>query len=721
MSLKKFLMGGCALALATGTALAQPTPEIDEGTLANNTYFNTVSAIDAGAGVRVTWVKFTIAGVNRAAGDYLDIDTTSGTLTGADSMIGLYDDAGNRIAFDDDDGPALWSSLTFGDNINTRPAIGTGAIHNGRDGADLAPGTYWLGITGFSGTTFGLTGWNITSTHSRVGTVDYRIEYFRGTDPSNPNGVGIATPATARNDQNTFVTFQVSVVPGANPTSEAHTVTLDASSVGLSSSISMTEFSPGVFQYSDTVSSGFGAGTYQLPFTVQETAPQSRTGFGQITFNIINPPSGACCTEDGCFFITEADCTFAGGTYIGDGVACSGCTCQSPTTPENDFCSGAILMSIGDFVNGNTCSATPNPEAGVCSGQTLSSGGLWYKVIGNGNTLTADTCSSSGALYDTRLSVYCGDCSASPMTCVGGNDDSCGLRSSVTFCTQEGATYYILVHGFSAGRGDFTLTVQDSFTPCTPTVLCIPTGACCLDSGCEILTAAQCDDRGGSYLGDAAPCGEFTYGSPIASQDSFPISIPDSVGGVPGFASATISVSEGGTVEGIQVCIGLTHTFSADLIVTISNGTNFARLMNRQGGGNDLGGTYCFSTDATTTLPLINPIPSGTYQSFDSLAVFAGDSTDGVWTLEVTDNAGLDIGTIDSLSIQFGNFNSACGGGCPACAADFNEDGGVDGQDVEAFFTVWETGEACGDVNEDGGVDGGDIEFFFTLWEQGGC
>jgi hypothetical protein len=61
------------------------------------------------------------------------------------------------------------------------------------------------------------------------------------------------------------------------------------------------------------------------------------------------------------------------------------------------------------------------------------------------------------------------------------------------------------------------------------------------------------------------------------------------------------------------------------------------------------------------------------------------------------------------------------GTGCPACAADFNEDGGVDGQDVEAFFTVWESGEGCGDVNEDGGVDGGDIEFFFTLWEQGGC
>ncbi len=58
---------------------------------------------------------------------------------------------------------------------------------------------------------------------------------------------------------------------------------------------------------------------------------------------------------------------------------------------------------------------------------------------------------------------------------------------------------------------------------------------------------------------------------------------------------------------------------------------------------------------------------------------------------------------------------------CPACAADFNNDGGVDGGDIEAFFNAWEGGAACGDVNQDGGVDGGDIEAFFHVWENGGC
>jgi hypothetical protein len=58
---------------------------------------------------------------------------------------------------------------------------------------------------------------------------------------------------------------------------------------------------------------------------------------------------------------------------------------------------------------------------------------------------------------------------------------------------------------------------------------------------------------------------------------------------------------------------------------------------------------------------------------------------------------------------------------CPVCPADFNEDGGVDGADINAFFQAWQDGDSCADVNQDGGVDGADIGDFFTLWQNGGC
>ncbi|MBS0198203.1 MAG: hypothetical protein JSR77_15730 [Planctomycetes bacterium] len=62
-----------------------------------------------------------------------------------------------------------------------------------------------------------------------------------------------------------------------------------------------------------------------------------------------------------------------------------------------------------------------------------------------------------------------------------------------------------------------------------------------------------------------------------------------------------------------------------------------------------------------------------------------------------------------------------CGSyGCqPSCPADTNRDGGVDGDDVQTFFTNWAMGDAAGDFNADGGIDGSDVQVFFSLWEQG--
>ncbi len=57
----------------------------------------------------------------------------------------------------------------------------------------------------------------------------------------------------------------------------------------------------------------------------------------------------------------------------------------------------------------------------------------------------------------------------------------------------------------------------------------------------------------------------------------------------------------------------------------------------------------------------------------------------------------------------------------PRCPADFNRDGGIDGEDVAAFFAAFESGEATADVNADGGVDGSDIESFMVPWQAGGC
>jgi len=78
-------------------------------------------------------------------------------------------------------------------------------------------------------------------------------------------------------------------------------------------------------------------------------------------------------------------------------------------------------------------------------------------------------------------------------------------------------------------------------------------------------------------------------------------------------------------------------------------------------------------------------------------------------TLTVTDPGSLTA--VDTVSINIG----------PGCAADYNNDGGIDGNDIEAFFIDWSAGIDLADVNSDGGVNGGDVEAFFFVWGNGSC
>ena len=93
----------------------------------------------------------------------------------------------------------------------------------------------------------------------------------------------------------------------------------------------------------------------------------------------------------------------------------------------------------------------------------------------------------------------------------------------------------------------------------------------------------------------------------------------------------------------------------------------------------------------------------------------------GTDTASLAAPAGINFVNIEGDQWVYVSGDCNSGPSCPPCAADFNMDGGVDGSDIEAFFTSWEAGDVCGDTNLDGGTDGSDIEAFFSVWENGGC
>jgi len=91
--------------------------------------------------------------------------------------------------------------------------------------------------------------------------------------------------------------------------------------------------------------------------------------------------------------------------------------------------------------------------------------GRWYTITGTGQDFTANTCSSA-TNYDSMISVFEGTCSS--LQCVISNDDSCGLQSSVTWSSESGKEYTILVHGYSFLKGDFLLDVSASGPVASP-------------------------------------------------------------------------------------------------------------------------------------------------------------------------------------------------------------------------------------------------------------
>ncbi len=119
---------------------------------------------------------------------------------------------------------------------------------------------------------------------------------------------------------------------------------------------------------------------------------------------------------------------------------------------------------------------------------------------------------------------------------------------------------------------------------------------------------------------------EGTVDTPFPSTDT-PISIPDNN---PTGIMSVINVNQPILLQEIQVDLSITHTFIGDLLVTLTSpeGTTVT-LHNRSGGSADnINQTYSFPND------------------------FVNEQAAGAWTLRVNDNAGLDLGTLNSWTLH---------------------------------------------------------------------
>jgi len=183
---------------------------------------------------------------------------------------------------------------------------------------------------------------------------------------------------------------------------------------------------------------------------------------------------------------------------------------------------------------------------------------------------------------------------------------------------------------------------------------------------------------------------------------------------MPGANARTLAIAAGDS--GVFDCV-VSNACGSAATSAASVATSLPAIITRQPDSQTTcgGGTAAFSIDVSSPTPISLqwrrnqiPLPGATGLSLrvDATSQEAFASYDCV-----VSNA---CGTVISDAVSLSNAP-------PACTADFNQDGGVDGDDLIDFFAAWEAGDGCADANRDGGTDGADVASFYAAWQSGGC
>lgn len=284
--------------------------------------------------------------------------------------------------------------------------------------------------------------------------------------------------------------------------------------------------------------------------------------------------------------------------------------------PGNDLCGDATPIACGDTLGWTTAAATDTDEPAACGTSESAAGGVWFaysRSIGNDQDVTIALC---GSTFDTKIFLYTGACGA--LTCELGNDDSCGLQSSVTFNEADlTGDIYVYATGFfdSTGSGVISVTCADPPPP------------------------PACDPGSFGGFGSTGP----------VDDASCPVDNP--------FVYTEATTGTIGTDTAIdKVTLNIDHTWNGDLEIKLlaPDGTTSLDLSIGNGGASDNYTDTVFQDGGGDITAATGPF-TGTFepQGGPFATAFAGQSVAGDWTLLVCDSATGDTGTVNDFLMCF--------------------------------------------------------------------
>ncbi len=369
------------------------------------------------------------------------------------------------------------------------------------------------------------------------------------------------------------------------------------------------------------------------------------------------PGLGACCFNQNCFTVAQAQCLAQGGVYHGDGTTCLNRNCGTGACCSQAGGCGQTATAIACTANGGTflgfgTSCNPNPCADPRGACCTATGCI---------ILTQTICENQG-------NHYAGD----NVGCGAVNCDTGACCSTQGVCTQV-----VIAAACTQGGGTFLgLGVPCLPSPCAPT-----TGACCSNAGAcsQVALAAQCN---GIFRGIGVACGADTCKGACCDTSN----------------ACTITGQGGctGTFIGLgTVCNPSPCPITPPGACCLGNGscTSVADAAACGGrflgsgstcGANTCAGVCCAGSVCLTITPnQCNALP---------------------WSLFVPTQLTCP-GTLTS----------------PCCKSDFNHVGGVGVQDIFDFLAAWFNSSPLCDIDGDSTVAVADIFAFLAAWFAGGC
>lgn len=356
---------------------------------------------------------------------------------------------------------------------------------------------------------------------------------------------------------------------------------------------------------------------------------------------------------------------------------------------ELDACPDFEIMGALPAVETGSTDGEVDSSAGSCGGGTAPDVAYTFTAPEAG-TYIFDT---DGSAFDTVLYAFDGEtCDGTTLAC-DDDDPEFGVQSRIVLELAAAQTVTVVVDGFGSNSGDYTLNVTspdcgngtvefgeacdtldlDGATCATEgfgggTLACDPM-TCQLDaSGCNTcgngsvegsdecdgvsLGSTSCQDLG--FDGGALDCaGDCTFDTAqcangivtICSSPGAPIdsALPTT--------TDTIMVPDMGNIADVDVFVDITHTFDADLDITLladdlglSNELSFDQCI----GSDDVYAVFNDEGSAAVGSDCAEPIGiEGNLTPQQPMSVYDGNEASGNWTLSITDDAGGDTGTLN--------------------------------------------------------------------------